>query len=76
MRLGPVEFDTGYSLLIVLGFLIWISVPVINTSFGVSVMSSEQTLPIIGSHTMNVIIGGGLAGFGVIGYTGHRFSLW
>lgn len=77
VQLGPVQIDTGYGLMTIIGFAIWICVPVINSVFEVAVMSSTATIPIIEiTRPLYVIIGGGLASIGILGYLGHRTGWW
>lgn len=76
MRLGPIEFDTGYGLLIIVGLAVWIGVPVINSVFGTSIMASTMSLPVVGDNPLYVVIGGGMALTGFLGYIGHRSGWW
>ena len=69
-------WDTGYALFIILGFGIWIGVPVINVTFGLSLMSSSVFLPVVGTHSLNTVVGGGMALIGILGYIGHRTGWW
>jgi hypothetical protein len=70
-------WDTGYALFFLAGlFGIWIGVPVINSVFGLSLMTVELNIPVVGTHPMNVLFGATLALIGLLGYIGNRFDLW
>lgn len=69
-------WDTGYALFIIAGFGIWIGVPVINSVFDLTLMTSTTEIPSVGTYQINVAIGGGMASIGILGYIGHRTGLW
>lgn len=71
---GSLPWDTGYSLLFLSGLFVWVGVPVLNSKFGTSIMTSHQIVPVIGIHQMNVVLGGGLLAFGLISYMGFRYG--
>lgn len=71
---ASIQWDTGYSLVFIAGLVVWIGVPVLNSAFDTAIMTSVQTFPVIGSHQMNVVIGGSLLAFGLVSYAGFRYG--
>jgi len=69
-------WDTGYSLLMLLGAFFWVGVPVINSAFNVSVMTTTQSIPFLGTYQFNVALGGGLIALGTFLYLGNRTGWW
>jgi len=62
---------TGYMGLILIGFFVWVGVPVVNRTFGTHIMTFERTLA---GTTLagNVLLGGFLVLVGLISYLGFR----
>lgn len=67
-----VPWDSGYSMLFIGGLSIWFGAPVLNSMFNTSIMASYITLPMIGSHPMNVIVGGAIMLVGLLSYLEFR----
>lgn len=70
VRLSPAGI-TGYMWLIIIGFVIWVGVPVINRTFGTSVMNFDVHLNVVILHG-NVAIGGFLVLAGFLSYLSFR----
>ena len=65
---------TGYALLIIIGFAIWVGIPILNAQFGTEIMTDLIT--VIDGYPIYMYrgIGGGLAGIGILSYLGFRFG--
>ncbi|MFD1589090.1 hypothetical protein ACFR9U_19085 [Halorientalis brevis] len=75
-KLGPIEIETGYGLLFIVGFAIWLGVPVLNSVFDTTVMTGTASLPVVGSNPIYSVVGGGSALTGFVSYLGHLFGWW
>lgn len=76
VKIGPIEVETGYGLMFIGGFAIWLGVPVLNSIFEIGVMTGSVSIPILGTAPVYAALGGGIGLTGFVSYLGHLFDWW